>query len=307
MGTIADLSGSFSIKAAVCAGDHATLASSNAGVAERRDGSAWGRESTRPITLREVMDWDPQRQSLLFRVLLPVNYLVRFGIAPITLTDSQGRSVMQTIFDPAARSMRLEVRHAGDARDAFMEIELCDTQHNQLEALWLTLQDPFAPRFDTDVMPDGTPTWRGTARRHLAAEAAALAHGLAPGQIRRGLGDFNRAVEHMETFMLCLGHTSYIVQPLYYHTAVLFERAGFGYLLGQAYMEEIHAGFAIGGPLRARLDGSSPFRQPELADTVRGRSWAIHDDILGERWDRVRMIKRLGVHAGVNTCPGVAW
>jgi hypothetical protein len=29
--------------------------------------------------------------------------------------------------------------------------------------------------------------------------------------------------------------------------------------------------------------------------------------ILGEEWDRVRMVKRLGVNAKVNTCPGVPW
>ncbi len=307
MGMIADLSGSFGIKAAARGADHDPATGVDVSTTDRRDGSAWCRESTRPITLREVMDWEPQRQSLLLRVLLPVNHLVQFGVDPITLTDPQGRSVIRTVFDPAARSIRLEVRHTGDARDALMEIELCDTPHNQLEALWLTLQDPLAPRFDTDVMPDGVSTMRGTVRRNLAAEAAAQAHGLAPGQVRRGLGDFSRAVEQMETFMLCLGHTSYIVQPLYYHTAVLFERVGFSYLLGQKRMEEIHAGFVPGGPLRARLDGSSPFRTPALADTVRGRSWAIHDGILGERWDRVRMIKRLGVRAGVNTCPGVAW
>jgi hypothetical protein len=30
------------------------------------------------------------------------------------------------------------------------------------------------------------------------------------------------------------------------------------------------------------LDNSTPFRKPELASTIRGRSWAIHDGILNE-------------------------
>jgi acetoin utilization protein AcuC len=72
-------------------------------------------------------------------------------------------------------------------------------------------------------------------------------------------------------------------------------------------MERIAGGFAPGGHLRAKLDGSTPFRSAQLANTVRGRSWAIHDGILDEPWDRVRMVKRLGIDAEANTAPGVRW
>ena len=129
--------------------------------------------------------------------------------------------------------------------------------------------------------------------------------GLAPGQVRRGLGALCWLAERIETLMLCLGQRELVVQPLFYHTAVLFEQLGFSYIHGLSCMETIAAGFSSGGALRARLDGSTPFRHPELAATIRGRSWAIHDHILAEPWDRVRMVKHLGVHAGVNTCPGV--
>ena len=97
--------------------------------------------------------------------------------------------------------------------------------------------------------------------------------------------------------MLCLNQREYLVQPLYYHTAILFERAGFSYLMGQARMKEISARFRPQGDLCARLDGLSPFRQPKLADSIRGRAWAIHDGVLGESWDKVRMVKRLGTQA----------
>ena len=156
-------------------------------------------------------------------------------------------------------------------------------------------------------MPYGQATLRGSTRRNLEAEADALAHGLAPGQIRFGLHEFAREVERMETFMLCLGQRDYVAEPLYYHTAVLFERAGFSYLQGQSRMERIHAGFSANGEMRHRLGGPSPFRQPALAGSVRGRAWAIHDGILDEHWDRVRMVKRLGVNAKIDTCPGVPW
>ncbi len=131
--------------------------------------------------------------------------------------------------------------------------------------------------------------------------------GLAPGQVRRGLGALHWLAERIETVMLCLNQRELVVQPLFYHTAVLFEQLGFTYIHGLARMTTIAQGFGAGGELRARLDNSTPFRRLEFADTIRGRSWAIHDGILSESWDKVRMVKRPGIHAGVSTCPGVPW
>jgi len=260
-----------------------------------------------PVSLQEVNGWDVPWQRLLFRVLLPVNTLVQFGVDPISLTDAGGMPVARVIPGEGRRSIRLEIYHSRDAQDALMELELADTPFNQIEILWVAIQDPFAPRFSVDVMPDGQPTLRGVLRRNLEAEAAALDAGLAPGQVRRGLGAMEQLAARMESFMACLNQREYVAQPLFYHTAVLFERLGFAYIHGRARMERIAAAFAPGGELRARLDGSTPFRHPRLADSVRGRSWAIHDGILGEPWDRVRMVKRLGQHAGVDTCPAVPW
>jgi hypothetical protein len=148
---------------------------------------------------------------------------------------------------------------------------------------------------------------RGTVGRNLVAEEAAMHAGLAPGQVRRGLRAFRWLAERIETVMLCLNQREFVAQPLFYHTAILFEQYGFGYVRGQALMEEVHAGFLPDGELRAKLDESSPFRGEVLADTIRGRSWAIHDGIMGERWDRVRMVKRLGVDACVRTAPDIPW
>lgn len=265
-------------------------------------------QSARPVSLHEMITaWDTERQHQLFRVLLPIDRLVQYGIDPITLTDAQERPITRVLIDATQAGIRLELYHSADAIDAMMEFELRDTLFNQIEVVWLAIQDPLAQRFDVDVMPSGQATLRGGMQRNLEAEAAALAHGLAPGQIRSGLHEFAREVERMETFMLCLGQRDYVAQPLYYHTAVLFERAGFSYLQGQSRMERIHAGFSTNGEIFRRLGGPSPFRQRLLADSVRGRAWAIHDSILDEQWDRVRMVKRLGVNAKVDTCPGVPW
>ena len=38
-----------------------------------------------------------------------------------------------------------------------------------------------------------------------------------------------------------------------------------------------------------------------MEKTVKGRSWAIHDGILGEPWDDVHIYKTLGEDAGIKT------
>jgi hypothetical protein len=86
----------------------------------------------------------------------------------------------------------------------------------------------------------------------------------------------------------------------------VFERYGFAYVSGHKLMDQIQAEFQPGGQLHAALDGRSPFRQPEQWRTVRGRAWTIHDgilDCLDQRWNGLRMVKRLSRHAGVNTFP----
>jgi len=94
---------------------------------------------------------------------------------------------------------------------------------------------------------------------------------------------------------------------LYYHNAVIFERYGFAYQMGKRRMDEIQAGFREGGELSQKLDGSSPFRSPMAANSIRLRSWAIHDGILGEPFTNVTMYKRVGKSADINTTSGSEW
>ena len=128
--------------------------------------------------------------------------------------------------------------------------------------------------------------------------------GLAPGQVRPGLRLLARVLEAMDGFCRLIGRELFLIEPLFYHSAILYERRGCGYLLGREVMEDIHAGFSEGGALRAALDGSSPFRQPGAEATVRGRSWALHDGVADGAWGGVKMYKAAGRHAGVDTFPG---
>lgn len=263
--------------------------------------------SSDPIFLRDIAKWDSHRQRMLFQVLLPIDLLVKHQIDPIKLTDAKDLPIAFARSGVNQDNYRFELYHTGDASEPMGELELADTQFNQIEVAWVTLQDPLSVRYDVDVMPGGESTLRGTACRNLVSEEAAMWAGLAPGQVRRGLGQFRSLVERIEIMMLCLNQREYLAQPLFYHMAILFERHGFGYVQGQSLMDDIEQGFMSGGCLAQRLDGSTPFRRPEQADTIRGRSWAIHDGVMTDRWDRVRMVKRLGVDARVCTAPGINW
>ena len=90
----------------------------------------------------------------------------------------------------------------------------------------------------------------------------------------------SEAIVSFEKFVESLGHDMYFVEPLYYHNAVIFERYGLAYQMGRRRMESYHAGFSESGELLPLLDGS-PFRRPEATNSIRLRSWAIHDGILG--------------------------
>ncbi len=111
-------------------------------------------------------------------------------------------------------------------------------------------------------------------------------------------------VRSSDGFCRLIGAELYLIEPLFYHSAVLYERHGCGYLLGRAVMDSLHAEFSEGGGLATGLDGSTPFRVPEAGRTVRGRSWALHDGISRGAWSGVKMYKAVGLRADINTFPG---
>jgi len=99
----------------------------------------------------------------------------------------------------------------------------------------------------------------------------------------------------------------YFVEPLYYHNAVIFERYGFSYQMGRRRMEGINSGFQQGGELSQKLDDSNPFRLSKATNSIRLRSWAIHDGIMGEPFTNVTMYKRVGISANISTTSDCDW
>ncbi|HEY72118.1 MAG: hypothetical protein B6I35_05440 [Anaerolineaceae bacterium 4572_32.2] len=249
---------------------------------------------------------DEQRRQVYCR-LVPRQVLQRLGIDPETLADGEGRSLLELKCSLGTSSVELSLYHVWGAADPAMYLQMADTPNNQIEVLLFIINDPYSERFGTDRLPDGTPTYFGTLGRNIEEEVRAMKAGLAPGQVHSGLGLTRRLIPTLEHFVADLNHNAVYIQPLAYHNAILFERVGFSYMLGLGRMEWIGKEFAPGGLLFKRLDGSTPFRRPGADTSVRGRSWAIHDGILGEPYAGVKMYKRVGVHAGVVTFPNAVW
>ncbi len=260
---------------------------------------------TQPYTIGGInLLPDPKKRETYFR-LIPDELLQRFGIKR-NFVDSQGRPLVETRWAPGNPSVEVSLFHKFGFPDPVLYGHLTDTMTGQVHVLLYILNDPDSPRFDVDRLPDGRPTRFGTLTRNLDAEKAAMDAGLSPGQVRRGLRLLTPAIKAFEHFVTELGHDMYFIEPLYYHNAVIFERYGFAYMQGRKLMEGIQQGFSAAGELLGQLDGSA-FRPREAASSIRLRSWAIHDGVLGEPFTNVTMYKRVGKGAGVNTTGDVKW
>ncbi len=243
----------------------------------------------------------PQKREVYLR-LVPPPMLEHFGLSPY-LVDSEGRSLFTLRAPEGSPTAELAVYHRYGFPDPVMYAHIADSLSGHLHVLLYIINDPDSPRYDVDRTPEGKPTRFGILRRNVEAEVAAMEAGLAPGQVRRGLRMLGAAVATFEKFVAAMGQLMYFAEPLFYHNAVLFERYGFAYQKGRALMERIQRGFEPGGDLRARLDGSTPFRKPEAAEHIRLRSWAIHDGIMGVQFNGVTMYKRVNQRSSVRTVP----
>jgi len=259
-----------------------------------------------PHTISRINQLDPPDKRAIYARMIPDELLERFDLSE-DLTDPDGNDLLHLNCPPSSPIAETTLYHQIGFPDPVMYGQITDTVNGQIHVLLYILNDPDSPRFDVDRMPDGQATNFGTSCRNLEAEIAAMEYGLAPGQVRRGLRMLGEAIEAFEGFVASLGNELYFVEPLYYHNAIIFERYGFSYEKGRRLMERIQVGFEPGGDLRARLDSSTPFRNPQAAESIRLRSWALHDNLMGEPYNNVTMYKRVGSSAGLNTSGDCRW
>jgi hypothetical protein len=261
---------------------------------------------TSPSTVAAINRLPEHEKREIYARVIPPDLLDLFHLNPY-LVDKDGNDLLHLDCPPGSSDAEMSLYHQHGFTDPILYGHITDTLNGQIHVLLYVLNSPEGPRFDVDRMPDGTPTKFGTHCRNLEAEEAAMEAGLAPGQVRQGMRLLSKAMVRFEEFIKSLGHDLYFVEPLFYHNAVIFERLGFNYQKGRRRMGLIQEGFSPGGELVPLLDNSTPFRKLEAANSVRLRSWALHDGILGEPFTDVTMYKTIGAHAGVTTCLGCDW
>ena len=249
---------------------------------------------------------DEADKIAIYRRLIPDWVYDWFGIDRETLTFD-GKPVVRFRCPRGSRAIEVSIWRRAGERDPMCYFNMVDTFNYQLLVLLVIINDPDSSRFNIDRDEDGNDTQLGTMTRNLHAEEAAMHAGLAPGQVRSGLRVFRQSVPVFEQFVTNMGHDMFLIEPLSYHNAIVFERYGFNYVRGYQEMVSIDQGFRPGGALYGKLTPDNPFRQPTAGETVRGRSWAIHDGILGHPFTGFQMYKRIGVHAGVSTFPDGRW
>ena len=256
-------------------------------------------------SIYELNHLAPEERIRVFRALIPSSLFTALGIDRNTLTNREGEKVVQFHTPESHGFVSIDVKKNAQDQDSVFFLQLSDTPFmDNLELSFLVINDPRGERFNIDRDPQGRDTLFGTTLRNIAEEEKAMKAGLAPGQVRPGLHLLGEMLGLLERFASRLGTSIISCEALFYHNSVQYERNGFGYLEGRKMMEEIDRGFQPGGPLFEKLNNSSPFRQGGAGKTVRGRSWAIQDGILGSPWISPKLYKPAGKVVGVNTFHG---
>jgi len=254
------------------------------------------------VSLREVCQLPLAEQIKAFRPLIPTALLTNYEIDEQTLRDRHGEPALRLSSSVSMAMVELTLWRQRADQDPALLLNFGETANGQMQIYLVVVNNLDAERFNIDYDSEGRPTLLGIVGRNLAEEARAMHAGLAPGQVRAGLGVIgHRLLPRLEQMLTDWGKQYMFAQPLAYHNAILLERWGFSYLTGQRFMEELNRRF-IEGDLRARLDGST-FRPADAWMTARGRSWAIHDGILDEPWPELHMARRIGHPNQVNTFP----
>jgi len=252
----------------------------------------------------------PEKEGF-YRILIPPVLYRRFSIDPVTLCDEKGQRVVRFFCPQGDRTCLIEMKNPGN-EDPIYSLQVTDCSDlTQIEWDFLVVNDPDSSKFNTHVDEQGKDTLFGWASRNLREEQRAMEAGLFPGQVKKGLGLTREVVEVLNFFGRILNIKSIRLEALFYHNAISYERHQFSYFSGYREMKRIHELFQPGKALFQKLDNSTPFRKPEFAHSVRGRSWAIHDgillevedDLLADGWASPVMYRMIENPRGMITYP----
>jgi len=232
--------------------------------------------------IKKISHYHQFQKEGFYRFLLPPTLYQTFGINPLNLLNAEGKKIVRFFCPEGDNTCLVEIK-LQEVEDPVYSIQVSDSiDQSSIEWDFLFINDPSSKRFNTDQDQDGKDTLFGWAGRNRSEEENAFMAGYYPGQIRKGLGLTGQTIKSMDIFCQILGIKIVRLEALFYHNAITYERFGFGYYEGYKEMIRIHELFQPGGKLYKKMDNSSIFRLSESANTVRGRSWAIHDNILSD-------------------------
>ena len=251
----------------------------------------------------------PER-SEVYHLLIPEEIFKIFEINKATCKNPTGECAVVFACEDGSCEASIEIKRTPRDQDPIFYIEVSDSRDLvQLNWDFIWVNDVRMPRYNTDITPEGVSRWLQWTRRNLDEEFRALSAGLAPGQVRQGLRLMDEVNNCLDRFCEALGLKSISMEALYYHNAITYEQHGFRYFEGEKLMKFINHEFRPGGKLFRLLD-DSPFRKKAFYNSVRGRSWAIHDGILEDcgdpefdHWAPPKMYKMIGKYFQIDTFP----
>lgn len=255
-------------------------------------------------SLSDINNLKPEEKISIYGRLLPSRLLELLSISADNLQQAVHDRKFRILAPAELPIVQIEAYLNNDDTDPVFFLEMSDTPFQQIELCFCIIRDPTAPRFDVDIDRKGKTNCFTSQVRNIPEELRAMRAGLHPNQTSRGMNMFGELLPLVELLTDSLGMDMIVADLLTYCNAIRYEQLGFDYQSGMRLMLEIDREFQPGGRYFKRLDGSTPFRQPGMEKTVRGRSWAIYDGILDEPWDNVKIYKMIGIHAGINTFPG---
>lgn len=233
---------------------------------------------------------EPYFNSELVALLLPDAMLTRFNLARPFRFGTTREEVFALHHSEGHPGLRLEVWPDPECPDPGYVLELKFNFLGIPEIAWIAANDLAAPRFNVDAL-GRLPLEPKSGLRNVAEEVRAMEWGLAPNQVRSGLHILRESLGAVENYLAALGVNIVTLSAMAYHNAVEYRHLGFMLKSGEELMIGIEEGFAPGGRLSRLLDGSTPFRKPENARTLLGRSWAIHDGLMGDEWYAPELIR----------------
>jgi hypothetical protein len=230
--------------------------------------------------IRKISRYHQYQKEGLYRTLIPPSLYQALGINPLNLLDNDGQKIIRFFCPEGDSTCLIEIRVPA-IEDPVYSIQISDAvDQSTIEWDFLIINDPSSKKYITDLDENGRDTMFGWASRNKNEEEKAFLAGYYPGQTRKGMGLTGQVIRSLDLFCQILGIKTIKLDALFYHNAITYEKFGFSYYEGFREMQRIHELFQPGKKLHQKMDSSNIFRGKELANTVRGRSWAIHDNIL---------------------------